>query len=240
MANEALDAAKRLRERDIPSPFAAFEAALAELEKGAAGFAFASGLAAEAAMLELLDQGAHVVASNDLYGGTWRLFHRVRQRTAGLTVTEGDVYLAGAALLGLTLWPLFSRLSRTTGLALRQRRAPLAHGLAGLLSAAAGILLAGYGGHAPVSGGDEFTLPSLLAIETAVGRRGGDPIALLLSVPMVLAADILMLGLGMKYSERVASMGVLFLLSIVIRHLAARLKSAVAAPGGLPPSDAVA
>lgn len=69
---------------------AAFEAALAELESGAAGFAFASGLAAEAAVLELLDQGAHVVASDDLYGGTWRLFHRVRQRTAGLTITEVD------------------------------------------------------------------------------------------------------------------------------------------------------
>jgi len=60
---------------------AAFEAALAELEGGAAGFAFASGLAAQAAVLELLDQGAHVIASNDLYGGAWRLFHRVRERT---------------------------------------------------------------------------------------------------------------------------------------------------------------
>jgi cystathionine gamma-lyase len=84
---------------------AAFEAALAELENGAAGFAFASGLAAEAAVLELLDQGAHVVASNDLYGGTWRLFHRVRQRTAGLTVTEvdaSDAAAVAAAIIPLT------------------------------------------------------------------------------------------------------------------------------------------
>ncbi len=84
---------------------AAFEAALAELESGAAGFAFASGLAAEAAVLELLDQGAHVVASDDLYGGTWRLFHRVRQRTAGLTVTEvdaGDPAAIAAAITPLT------------------------------------------------------------------------------------------------------------------------------------------
>jgi cystathionine gamma-lyase len=84
---------------------AAFEAALAELESGAAGFAFASGLAAEAAVLELLDQGAHVVASNDLYGGTWRLFHRVRQRTAGLTVTEvdaSDAAAVAAAIIPLT------------------------------------------------------------------------------------------------------------------------------------------
>lgn len=76
-----------------------------------------------------------------------------------------------------------------------------------------------------------------------VGPRGGDPRALVLSVPMVLVADILMLGLGMKYPERVAAMGVLFLLSIVVRHLAARLKSGAEAPtqpSGLPPSDAVA
>jgi cystathionine gamma-lyase len=69
---------------------AAFEDALAELEGGAAGFAFASGLAAEAAVLELLDHGAHVVASDDLYGGSWRLFHRVRERSAGLTITHVD------------------------------------------------------------------------------------------------------------------------------------------------------
>jgi cystathionine gamma-lyase len=81
---------------------ASFEAALAELENGAAGFAFASGLAADAAVLELLDQGAHVVASNDLYGGTWRLFHRVRQRTAGLTVTEVDASDAAAVAAAIT------------------------------------------------------------------------------------------------------------------------------------------
>jgi cystathionine gamma-lyase len=81
---------------------AAFEAALAELENGAAGFAFASGLAAEAAVIELLDQGAHVVASNDLYGGTWRLFHRVRQRTAGLTITEVDASDAAAVAAAIT------------------------------------------------------------------------------------------------------------------------------------------
>jgi cystathionine gamma-lyase len=69
---------------------AAFENALAELEGGAAGFAFASGLAAQAAVLELLDHGAHVVASDDVYGGSWRLFHRVRERSAGLSVTHVD------------------------------------------------------------------------------------------------------------------------------------------------------
>ena len=69
---------------------AAFEKAIAELEGGVAGFAFASGMAAEATLLELLDQGSHVVASDDLYGGTWRLFERVRKRSAGLSVTYVD------------------------------------------------------------------------------------------------------------------------------------------------------
>ncbi len=69
---------------------AAFEAALAELEGGSAGFAFASGLAAEAAVLDLLEHGSHIVASDDLYGGTWRLFHRVRANSANLAVTHVD------------------------------------------------------------------------------------------------------------------------------------------------------
>ena len=81
---------------------AAFEDALAELEGGAAGFAFASGLAAEAAVLELLDHGAHVVASDDLYGGSWRLFHRVRERSAGLTVTHVDASDSAAIEAGIT------------------------------------------------------------------------------------------------------------------------------------------
>jgi cystathionine gamma-lyase len=81
---------------------AAFEAALAELEGGAAGFAFASGLAAEAAVLELLDHGAHVVASDDLYGGTWRLFHRVRERSAGLTATHVDASDGAAVAAAIT------------------------------------------------------------------------------------------------------------------------------------------
>lgn len=81
---------------------AAFEAALAELEGGAAGFAFASGLAAEAAVVELLDHGAHVVASDDLYGGSWRLFHRVRERSAGLTVTHVDASDGAAVAAAIT------------------------------------------------------------------------------------------------------------------------------------------
>jgi cystathionine gamma-lyase len=81
---------------------AAFEAALAELEGGAAGFAFASGLAAQAAVLELLDHGAHVIASDDLYGGSWRLFHRVRERSAGLKITHVDASDAAAIEAAIT------------------------------------------------------------------------------------------------------------------------------------------
>src|SRR6202050_2418836 len=55
----------------------AYERCLADLESGTRGFAFASGLAAEATVLELLDHGAHIVASDDLYGGTYRLFSGV-------------------------------------------------------------------------------------------------------------------------------------------------------------------
>jgi cystathionine gamma-lyase len=61
----------------------AYERCVADLESGNAGFAFASGLAAEATILDLLDHGSHVVAMDDLYGGTYRLFERVRRRSAG-------------------------------------------------------------------------------------------------------------------------------------------------------------
>lgn len=62
----------------------AYEDCIADLEGGARGFAFASGMAAIGTVLELLDSGAHVVAMDDLYGGSFRLFHRVRERSAGL------------------------------------------------------------------------------------------------------------------------------------------------------------
>ena len=68
----------------------AFERAIADLESGTAGFAFASGLAGIAAVFELLDAGAHIVATDDIYGGTFRLLERVRKRSAGLSVTFAD------------------------------------------------------------------------------------------------------------------------------------------------------
>ena len=68
----------------------AFERCIADLESGAAGFAFASGLAGIATVFELLDTGAHIVATDDLYGGTYRLIERVRRRSAGLEATFVD------------------------------------------------------------------------------------------------------------------------------------------------------
>ncbi|TIW66290.1 MAG: cystathionine gamma-synthase [Mesorhizobium sp.] len=72
-----------------PTRFA-FERAVADLESGTKAFAFASGLASISTVLELLDAGAHIVATDDIYGGTFRLLERVRKRSAGLQVTFAD------------------------------------------------------------------------------------------------------------------------------------------------------
>jgi cystathionine gamma-lyase len=69
----------------------ALERCIAELESGAQAYAFASGMAAIATVLETLDAGAHVVAGDDLYGGTFRLFERVRRRSAGLSFSFVDM-----------------------------------------------------------------------------------------------------------------------------------------------------
>lgn len=69
----------------------AYERCVADLEGGVAGFAFASGLAAAATVLDLLDSGSHVIAMDDLYGGTYRLFEKVRRRSAGLDFSFVDL-----------------------------------------------------------------------------------------------------------------------------------------------------
>jgi cystathionine gamma-lyase len=87
-----------------PTRFA-FERCIADLESGTAGFAFASGLAAASTILEILDSGAHVIASDDLYGGSFRLFDKVRKRSAGLTfsfVDMGDLAAIEAAITPAT------------------------------------------------------------------------------------------------------------------------------------------
>jgi cystathionine gamma-lyase len=77
----------------------ALERCVADLESGSAGFAFASGLAAIAAVLELLPANSHIVAGDDMYGGTYRLFERVRRHSAGhdfsyANLAESDALLA--------------------------------------------------------------------------------------------------------------------------------------------------
>ena len=87
----------------------AFEACIADLEGGTYGFGFASGMAATSTALELLDAGDHVVTGDDLYGGSWRLFERVRRRSMGLDfayVDLSDIAAVEAAITPKTrmLW----------------------------------------------------------------------------------------------------------------------------------------
>ncbi len=69
----------------------AFERCLAELEGGKTGLAFASGLSAMSAVLDHLDAGAHVIATDDLYGGSFRLFNRIKTRTTNLSFSQVDM-----------------------------------------------------------------------------------------------------------------------------------------------------
>jgi len=85
-----------------PTRFA-LERALADLESGTRGYAFASGLAAIATFLDALDTGDHVIASQDLYGGSFRLFDKVRRRSAGLDFSFVD--LADLAALEAAITP---------------------------------------------------------------------------------------------------------------------------------------
>ena len=78
-----------------PTRFA-YERCVAGLEGGSRGFAFASGLAATATLLDLFESGSHVIAMDDLYGGSYRLFERVRRRSAGLDFSYVDLTDAGA------------------------------------------------------------------------------------------------------------------------------------------------
>jgi len=77
--------------RSINPTRLAYEKCIADLESGTRGFAFASGLAAMSTALDLLESGSHVVVSDDLYGGTFRLFDKVRKQSAGLEFTYVDL-----------------------------------------------------------------------------------------------------------------------------------------------------
>jgi cystathionine gamma-lyase len=84
-----------------PTRFA-FERAVADLESGVRGYAFSSGLAAISTILEMLDAGAHVIASSDLYGGSFRLFDKVRRRSAGLAFSFVDLADVAAVEAAIT------------------------------------------------------------------------------------------------------------------------------------------
>ncbi len=84
-----------------PTRFA-FERAIAALENGHAGFAFSSGLAAIGAVLEIFEAGSHMIATDDLYGGSYRLFERVRKKSAGLQVSYVDLSHLQAVEAALT------------------------------------------------------------------------------------------------------------------------------------------
>ncbi len=73
-----------------PTRFA-YERCIADLENGTRGFAFASGMGAISTMLELFPAGAGVIAMDDVYGGTYRLFEKVRRQSAGLSFTYVDL-----------------------------------------------------------------------------------------------------------------------------------------------------
>ena len=77
--------------RSINPTRKALEACIADLEGSNFGYAFASGMSASATVLEILSSGDHVIAMDDLYGGTYRLFENVRKRSAGLDFTFCDL-----------------------------------------------------------------------------------------------------------------------------------------------------
>ena len=81
----------------------AFERCVADLEGGTAGFAFASGMAATATVLDCLDANSHVIVGDDVYGGTRRLFDLVRRRSAGIQTTYAD--LSDAEALAVAIRP---------------------------------------------------------------------------------------------------------------------------------------
>src|SRR5258706_13588098 len=80
----------------------AWERNVADLEGGAQAFAFASGMAATSPVLELLPAGSHIVSGDDIYGGTFRLFDKVRRSSQGLTVSYVDLMRTENLLAALT------------------------------------------------------------------------------------------------------------------------------------------
>lgn len=128
------------------------------------------------------------------------------------------------ALCALTIGPARLWLARLTAPAEQQvldRSAPLIHGLAGAIAAGIGILLPGYDGQSILSASDTYLLPALLAGQLAglrLGRRGGNPSMLIVTVPIVVAAQILLAALNLSYPLRTSILGGCFIIAIFAQH----------------------
>jgi cystathionine gamma-lyase len=174
---------------------------VADLEEGTHGFAFASGLAAMSTVLELLEHGSHVIASDDLYGGTYRLFERVRRHSSNLSfsyVDAADLKAVEAAITPKTrmIWvetpsnPLLKLADLAALASLSKRRGllavadntfatpfvqrPLAHGFAVVVHSVTKYL----NGHSDMIGGIAVTKDPTLAerltfLQNSVGGISG-------------------------------------------------------------------
>jgi cystathionine gamma-lyase len=181
----------------------ALQASIANLEGGSAGFAFSSGLAASATILDLLDSGSHIIAMHDLYGGSYRLFENVRKRSAGHQVSFVDLTDPAALEAALRpntrlLWvetptnPMLKIVDLTAVAAVAKRRGilcvcdntfatpylqrPLEHGF-DLVMHSTTKFLNGHsdaiGGAAVVRHGDEALQEKLTYLQNAVGAVPG-------------------------------------------------------------------
>jgi ribose transport system permease protein len=137
-------------------------------------------------------------------------------RIAGLPaalLAIGPLLLAGLALLAAP--QVRKRLAQATS----SRAALLCHAAAGLVAAAAGIMMAGYGGEARMGIVDVLGPPTLLAVQWAglrIGRAGGAPAGLLVTVPAVVLLDTVLVGLGWSHGGRLVAMGTALLAAVLL------------------------
>ncbi|MFO1055720.1 MAG: hypothetical protein U1E53_01990 [Dongiaceae bacterium] len=137
-------------------------------------------------------------------------------RLAGLPAALlllGPILLAGLALLAAP--QVRARLARSAS----GRHSFLCQAGAGLLAAAAGLMLAGYGGEARMGLVDVLGLPTLIAVQWAglrIGSAGGSPLGLLVTVPAVALLDAVLVGLGWSHGGRMVAMGAGLLAAVLL------------------------
>jgi len=134
---------------------------------------------------------------------------------------SGGGWAPAVAILGALLLAMILALSRGGAASRLRGGAPLLnHGLAGLLAAAGGILLAGYGIGSRIGVVDPYLLPSFLAIQLtvlAIGAEGGRPFGLIAAVPLVFGLDTLLLGFGLSYPMRVVALGLCLMAATLLK-----------------------